>query len=587
MTQPPPPPNQPPGPPPNQPPGPPPQGGGFGAPQDPPPGFGAPTPPPQNPGYGHPQTPPQPPGYGYPQTPHGYPQAPGQQQPGYGHGYGYPTAPVRQPVPPQGGGRRLSTQAQIIIAAAVAVVLIIAAGVWYAAGSGDDPADDPKASAGATGGGQGGGAPAPDGAGEEEAPDNPRAKVAFQLPQPKITDTTDVNGSWITDKVFVKPGVNSIVGYDIARGTQLWTIPLPGQVCAASRHVKDNKTAFAFEAAKRVPPKNFEVCTEVAALDLAAGKLLWTKSTTGGKAGDRKVRFSEVTVGGGTVAAGGSDGGAAWDLATGKERWKPVVDSESCYDMGYGGGENLVAARKCGPYGSQWVTIQNLDPATGTPVSSFKMPTGVNYAAVVSTKPLVVAANVGDTATDGSGISDLFSVDEKTGKLKVKIAVDSGRFDGRCPTTEVEGCRRVVVGNGRVYLPTDEHEGAAEYGNTNEIVSFDLTTGKPTSDRADAGERYSMWPLRMDGGDIIAYKTPPYDKGGQIVSIDGATFKQTVLLENPGDKSVRDAERAFTKDYAEMRYAGGRLFISQSMLSRPSSVVPDEKRYLAVSYTTN
>ncbi|MFJ8649099.1 PQQ-binding-like beta-propeller repeat protein [Streptomyces sp. NPDC093546] len=582
MTQPPPPPSQPPNQPPNQPPGPPPQGG-----------FGAPTPPP-NQGYGYPQAPGQPPGYGYPQAPG---QAPGTvpgQQP---YGYGYPTAPLHQqppaqpPLPPQ-GGKKLSTQMQIIIAAAVAVVLIIAGGIWYATSSGDGgggKGDEAKgATSGATagqGGGDGGGK-APDGPGTEKAPANTRSKVAFQMPHPAVADLTTVVGSWTTDKAYVKSGVNSVVGYDLDKGTPLWTLALPGQVCAASRHVQDNKAAIGFEATKRVAPKYYQPCTEIGVVDLTTGKLLWSKSVAGAN-GDAKTRFTEVTVGAGTVAAGGTDGGAAWNLATGKELWKPQANTDQCFDMGYGGGQALVAARKCGPHNQQYVMIQNLDPASGRPLSQFKMPAGVEYVGIISTKPLVVAADVGDTAGDGSSISDLFSIDEKTGKLKVKIAVDAERFAGDCDSTMVEACSKVVVGNGRVYLPTEEHEGTGEaYGQTNEIVSFDLTTGKPTSDKAEAGERYSMFPLRMDGGNIIAYKEPPYDKGGQIVSIDGATFKQTVLMENPADKSVRDAEGSFSLDHAEIRYAAGRLFISERMISERSASSTDDTQYFVLAYTT-
>ncbi|MGW7365679.1 outer membrane protein assembly factor BamB family protein [Streptomyces sp. NPDC054841] len=609
MTQPPQPPNQPPQPPnqppnqppqaPNQPPQAPPQGGfgapqdpppgGFGAPQDPPPGgFGAPTPAPQNPGYGYPQTPPpgQPAGYGYPQAPGQSSTQPMGQQP---YGYGYPTQPAQpQYLPPQqgglGGGKKLNTQMQIIIAAVVAVVLIVGGGVWFASSGGDDSKkDDAK---GSTEGADGGKSKAIGGGGKEKAPANTAAKVAFQLPQPKVTDITSVVGSWVTDSAYVKTGINSVVGYDLAKGTVLWTIPLPGQVCAASRHATaDHKTAIAFEPAKRVPPKNYQTCTEVGAIDLKAGKLLWTKSAKG--TGDEKVRYNEITLSGNTVAAGGTDGGAAFDLGTGAIRWKPEANAENCYDMGYGGGEALVAARKCGEYGSQYVVIQPLNPATGAPASSFKMPAGVEYAGIVSTKPLVVAADVGDTAGDGSSISDFFVVDEKTGKLKVKIAADADRFAASCGSTEVEFCQSAVVGNGRLYLPTEEHEGGGEYGDTNEIVSFDLNTGKPTTDKADAGDRYTIYPLRMDGGNIIAYKKPPYDKGGQIISIDGGTFKQTVLLENPADESIRDAETSFSLDYAEIKYTNGRLFMSETMLSKPSSSASGDPEYLVLSFTTN
>ncbi|MEU2656565.1 PQQ-binding-like beta-propeller repeat protein [Streptomyces sp. NPDC007325] len=609
MTQPPPPPpNQPPGgfPPPNQPPG------GFGAPQDPAygqgqGGFGAPTPPPPppqgQPGYGYPQAPPpQQPGYGYPEQqqhqqpvppPYGYPNQPQppQQQP-----YGYPTAPQQHvPAPAPGGGKKLSATTLIVIAAVVAVALIVGGGVWYANSGTDEPTDakpsggtsqnqNPNGGGGeATTGGSGLG-----GNGKEKPGVDTGASLAFRIDVPKVPDTTPVDGSWLTDKTYVKTGVNSVVGYDLAKGTVSWTIPLAGQVCGASRHMTaDNKVPILFEESKRVAPRYYQSCNKVGMLDLNSGKLLWSASVSGG--GDEKARFSEVTLSGATVAAGGTDGGAAFDAATGKVRWKPQSDDQNCYDMGYGGGAGLVAVRKCGKYGAETILVQNLDPVSGKPLSQYKMPTGVKYASVVSTKPLVVAANVGDAADDGSSISDFFSLDEKTGKLRTKITANADRYAARCGSTSVEECQQVLVGDDRLYLPTEEHDGSTgEYGDeTNEIIAFDLATGRTAPEKADAGDGYTLMPLRMDGGDLIAYKVGPYDKGGQIVSVNAGTMKETLLLETPSDKGNRDIVSSFSITGAELLYADGRFFISATYANKPrESDSSFGKKYHAVSFAT-
>ncbi|WP_274559458.1 PQQ-binding-like beta-propeller repeat protein [Streptomyces spiramyceticus] len=594
---------QPPPPPPNEPPQ-----GGFGAPVPPPAGgFGAPTPPPADqpqPGYGYPQAPQSPqmppgqpgqqPGYGYPgqpgqpgqPDPYGQQQAYGQQPPPYGQQapygqqqpYTYP-----QGMPPQGGGGgKLNTTTVVIIAAAVALVLIIG-GIWYAS-SGDDTGkgDETKgSSAGTTGGGGGGDEkPAPDGAGKEQKPADVAAKVLFELPAPVVKESVaSVKGSWITDKAYVKSGLSEVVAHDFDKGAELWSIPLSGEVCAASRHVtKDNKTAIAFAGPKQ-SGQTYAQCTEVGVIDLDEGKLLWQKSV---KEGDEKITFQEITIGGDAVGAGGFSGGAAFDVATGKVRWQPKANAEQCRDVGYAGGEALATVRSCGSASDPQLSIEYLNPKDGTPLAKFKMPTGVENASIVSTKPLVAAADVGKTAGDGSGVTDFFSIDEKTGKLKARIAADAEKYEPRCRDTE--GCTKVVVGNGRIYLPTEEHEGSGGGGaRTNEIVSFDLATGKPTSDRADAGERYTMHPLRMDGGDIIAYKWPPYDKGGQIVSINGGSMKQTVLLENPVG-GFNSATSSFTKDGTEYRYADGRLFMGSELMSKPNG---SYKRYLALGFGTH
>ena len=85
-------------------------------------------------------------------------------------------------------------------------------------------------------------------------------------------------------------------------------------------------------------------CTQLAAVDLDAGKKLWTRTI---KSGDQPINFDNVTISGNTVAAGSTGGGAAFDISTGKALWAPKT-GDSCYDSGYGGGEKLVAVRKCG-----------------------------------------------------------------------------------------------------------------------------------------------------------------------------------------------------------------------------------------------
>ncbi|WP_405762027.1 PQQ-binding-like beta-propeller repeat protein [Streptomyces sp. NBC_00045] len=589
-------------PPPHQPPP-----GGFGAPQDPASGgFGAPPPvPPAAPQQppapqGAPQQPPVPPtvpagpavppqgqpAYGYPQQGYGYPQ---QQQPTPGTAvpppYGAPTAPMQAAQPPApagpgGGGNEKRTQLMIVGAALLAIVLIIAGGFWYVSDDGDGGGGSPTAN-GSTGGDK----PAGGTSGSEKAPANTKSKPLFNQPNPTPEEVVTVAGSWLTDSTYVKSDVAKVVGYNTVDGGKKWEVPLPGELCGATKHVSDNKTAIIFRPTKPTPENKYPACTEVGVIDLAAGKLLWSSNAKGATTGDKPASYYEVTLSGQTVAAGGTSGGAAWNLADGKSLWTPKVDGEGCYDSGYAGGEALGVIRKCGRGDNQTLYAQTLDPATGAQTASYKLSPGIEWASIVSTKPLIVAADVGKTAKNATGVSDLFVVDPK-GELKARISLASGNFGGKCGGTEVEKCSGFVVGNGKVYLPSIEHQGKEAAGRTNELLSFDLETGKQTTDRADAGERYTMFPLRMDGANIIAYKVPPYDKGGQVVSIDGTTMKETVLMENPAEKTSRSAETAFSPDYSEYRYHNGKLFISRTTARKPYSDKGDPE-YLFVSFSAS
>ncbi|MFI6940282.1 PQQ-binding-like beta-propeller repeat protein [Streptomyces sp. NPDC050418] len=590
--------------------------GGFGAPQDPPPGgFGAP----QDPGYGYPQTPPPPSGQpATPPPPAGPPSTPPPGQPGYGYpqapapGQVYPTpapgqqigygAPAGQPQPGQpygaqpqqpygtyqqpgavpggpagnGGGKKLNTQMMIIIAAVVAIALIIGGGVFIA--TKDDGGKKDESKQGQTDGGtkggegeQGGG-----GGGKEKKPAGD-SQVLFNVPAPEVKgdDSITVKGSWLTEKTYAKVGMYEIVGYAPDSGEKLWTIPLDGEVCSSSPHVsEDGITAVLFQEGKPTKSDKYKPCTQVAAIDVDNGKKLWQE---GAKNADTDMNLSQVTVGGNLVGASSASGGAAWDLKTGGIKWQPRA-SDKCQDQGYGGGKTLVAISRCGAdFDDAPRKVQPLDDE-GKPISSFTLPSGIKWAAIASTDPLVVAV---DSTGESKGPTDYFSIDAKTGKMRAKIAVNPEEIMSDCDATNAEPCSQLAVGKDQLFLATEEHEGSSEYGRTNEIVSYDLATGKPTGKKADAGDKYSIFPLRMDGDNVIAYKIPPYDKGGQIVSIDGKSFKQTVFLENPSDEAVRDAETSFSTSHAEYRYANGKLFISDVYASKPLS--SDDTNYLVVA----
>ncbi|MFI6547059.1 PQQ-binding-like beta-propeller repeat protein [Streptomyces prunicolor] len=591
---------QPPPPPPNQPPQ-----GGFGPPQDQPPqqppqapGYGYPqAPPPQQPVYGYPQAPqppqgpPQaapPPGYGYPgQQPNPYvqPQQPNAygQQPGYGYPGQQPTMPLHpQPGQPGGGGRKFGASAVIITAAVVAIALIVGGGIWYSSSSGKDDDTKKTATAGGTTGGTNDKGGTTSG-GKEKVPANPASKVLFEVPMPKVSDTMVTSGSWLTDKVYAKSGSAEVVGYNRDTGAKQWTIKLPGPVCQATKHTTtDGRTAILYEPAMPTEDKPSHGCSQIAALDLNTGTKLWTKTAN---SGDQPISFENVTVSANTVAVGSTDGGAAFDISTGKVLWSPKATD--CYDAGYGGGAKLVAVRRCGTYDSPTLHIQTIDPVSGKVLSDYKMAQGIEYASIVSTDPLVVAADVGDSAGDGSGVSDFFSIDNKTGALRSHIPAPGKQYAARCDgITRVEYCAELAVGNDRLYVPTEEHDGSGDsYSQTNEIVAFDLATGKQTGQRADAGDGYTITPLRMDGSNLLAYKSPPYNKGGQVVSIDGTSFKETKLLENPSTETVRSAETTFLPDYAEILYGDGHLYMSSVYADKASSSSTADKD-LAIAFGT-
>ncbi|MEU4998318.1 PQQ-binding-like beta-propeller repeat protein [Streptomyces sp. NPDC021622] len=605
-------------PPPNEPPQ-----GGFGAPQDPPPaGFGKAPEPNPNPGYGYPQAPgtpppaqpptPPPPPQGQPpqgQPNYGYPQAPGTPPPGQPQGYGYPGQPGQpgqpygqqppygayqqqpptmpmapQPGSPGGsGGGGLSGQMKIIIGAVVAIALIVGGGVFYATTSGkDDTEASSEGSSGGKGGDgekKGGGGSAQGGPGKEKVPANTAGKIVMQLPQPEVPkdDVWSIKGSWLTEGVYAKAGVNKIVGYDSATGKELWTRPLKGQTCAASPEItKDGVAAVAYEEAKRNKSGDHETCSQISGIDLKNGELLWTEEV---KEGSSAARVEELTISGSTVAVGTSAGGAAFGAANGDHLWEPEVGSK-CQDEGYAGGEQLVAVRKCGDYDDEKLSIELLNSKSGDAEWTYPVTPGVDNAKIISTNPVVYGQDTQEITS--SGATDVFSLDDG-GKLRAKISLPDGKYDHNCEVNVVHDCTSIAVGNDKLYVPTRQHDGGGDgYSQTNEIIAFSLATGKTTGDRADAGEDGEMFPIRMDGGNILAYKDGGYNKGSQVVSIDGKTMKETKLLETPAAEAVGSAISSMVPKSNELLYGDGKLFLGKELISKPYS--KDEKEYTALGF---
>ncbi|MFF4408145.1 hypothetical protein [Streptomyces sp. NPDC001404] len=558
-----------------------------GAPQTPPPpppsapgGFG----PPQQPagGYGYPQTAPPaaPGGYGYPQTPppaaggYGYPQTPPPAAPG---GYGYPQQGPGGPQYPAGpaapapGGPKKKAPVAAIVGGAVALALLAGGGIWYAVGGSSDNGGT-KTDSSQAGGPQGGGG------GGKDAPKTIDGKMLFSVDSPQVDDLVSVKGTWVTGQVFAKSDVYKVVGYGLSGGKK-YEIPLDGEICWASQQVtSDGKTAVLVKDSKPTPDKKYGgSCNQVVALDLNNGKKLWQKAA---KAGDQPVNFGEVTVGGGTVAAGGTSGGAAWSLSDGKELWTPKA-GDDCRDDGYGGGSKLVAVRRCGDYARPQMQVQTLDPATGGIKSTYKVPAGLNYVHVVSTDPLVVAVDAGDHT--GSAASDFLAIDDsaKEGTLRSKVSTQNGKFTPKCESTNVEGCKKVVVSKDTLYLPTQEHQSgnSQEVGRVTDIVGFGLSDGQSRG-KVSGAPGSSITPLSLDrDGYLVAYQDPTYKAGGMVIRIDPKTFKTDVLMKNPVD--TIEAERKLSPNYQDVVWSQGRLYMGNGFANKAG---PLGKDYLALVF---
>ncbi|MGW6274294.1 outer membrane protein assembly factor BamB family protein [Streptomyces sp. NPDC055060] len=519
--------------------GPVPPQGGFG-----PPPQGAFGPPPQG-GFGPPPQG-QAPGFGPPLAP-----------PPSGFGPHQAYQPIPAPGPPQGGGRgRSGRRTAIVVSVVAALALIVGGGVWYATSAGGGPKDKTAAKPGGDGGAPGYEKP------RETPPANPKAFFTTKAVQPKLPKgetTWKAQGSWLTDKVYAKASVEAIVGVDATTGKGLWRLPKPGESCAGSPDLGKGNVAVVVTGAKVHDDRGFkDACTEITAFDVDTGDKLWTKSITIGYQ-KKKTAFNQVTISGDTVAVGGLYGGAAFDLRSGDVRWEPK-QGDKCRDVGYGGGERLVAVRSCGDYGSERFQVQLLDPATGKSKWTHKLPAGVRSPSVVSVDPVVVALDSGEISS--SGATDVFSLGEK-GERRTRIALPDDKYLHTCGTASiVQDCKGIAAGNGKLYVPTKPRDGVKEFSSTNDIVVFSLATGKTTGEKVEAGDSSPIFPIRMDGGNVLVYKSGPY---AQVVSLDGRNLKKETVLLDAGTRPT-----AVPPLLSELRFHRNKLFLSSDLLAQYS-----------------
>jgi PQQ-like domain len=584
MTQP---PNQPPqggfGAPQNQPP----QGGGFGAPQTPPAqgGFGVPPntpgvhqgtpgapgippmpPPPSQP----PATPPQQPqpGYGYPQQPgpygtpgpYGYPQQPGPYgaapQPGYGHPQQppYPGMPGTAP----GGTPASKAKPALIIGAAVAALLLIG-GTVYAVTSGDgggkkkpvaQQSDDPKQPASASPSASGGGDdPENLNAGRKAG----EAKVLWYKSAPDAPGSgADAPGMWVTGKTVVKAAYKQVFAYGVGDGRPAWDpVSFPQKICAVTPQKSDDgKVVVAYMSGSDDKAQ----CNQLQQIDLDTGQKGWSGKVDKRGAFDIEVEIN-LSISGRTLMVGRVGSGTAYDIDSGKKLYGKGDYSGSCSPTGYAGGAGrLIQASSCAPYApNEHDEIQELDPATGKVKWSQPVKKGWEVTKVYSLDPLVVYLTNPDKKAWN------ISTFTKDGKFRSEVEVDE-KFAPRCGFLDrnLQGCQGVAADADTLYLPTDTTSSA------NEIVAISLTTGKAEW-RAKSPADEPMYPVKTEGGKLVAYVQPSYDAGGQVVSIPvtGSSHRATKLLQNPqGTAEIEDSFYDGVVDWAD-----GRFFISAGRLS--------------------
>ncbi|WP_328926086.1 PQQ-like beta-propeller repeat protein [Streptomyces sp. NBC_00190] len=531
-----------------------------------------PNQPPTPSGYGHLPGPPQP-GYGYPQqgeNPYAQqpPTAPQQgenpyaqqpptapQQPAY-----YPPPPPGLPGMPQpSSGMTPKKKRGVLIAASVAAVLVAGTVAYVGFLKDDKDPKPPVAQESTSPDAKPSGSPSVDngdgsgnGAGEGDlnsARKQGEDKVLW-LKTAKIDGPgvgADTDGQWVVGDTVAKTVWKNLTGYGAADGKEKWTISFPGDICAVTDQMTaDGKTVVLF----RNGESDTADCNQMRMVDLKAGKEGWTKEVPKDGIFDLFAGPS-LSLTGDAVSVNRVTRASVFKVSTGDKLF--ATPSEGCMTGSYlGGNGKMIGIATCQD-ADRTVEVKDADPATGKSTWSFKLPKGFKVSSVYSVDPLVL--DIGNEEKKERSIV----VIGPDGKQRATVTGE-GSFASGCKSSfsrSLQGCAAGLVDSNTLYLPT-----ATEAGTGNEIVAFDLASGKAKW-RTPAGDKRTLTLVEAANGQLIAYRKAEYDKGGEVLSIPAAGGEPTALLRHPSGPAA-PVESSFYSPKAD--YVDGRFFLSVTHL---------------------
>ncbi|WP_411106852.1 PQQ-binding-like beta-propeller repeat protein [Streptomyces sp. cmx-4-9] len=525
-----------------------------------------PPPPPNQPptpsGYGHLPGPPQP-GYGYPaQGDNPYAQtSPYGQPPAPPAGYGYPPPPPGVPgVPPGAPGMPPKKKKRTaLIAASVAAALVVTAVVYvgFFRGDGDDPkqpvaqssppVDEKPSGSPSVDQGDGSG----NGAAQEDlnAGRKPGEDKVLWLKTSKVDGPgagVDAEGQWVVGDTVAKSVWKSVTGYGAADGKEKWKIDFPAEICAVTDGTTtDGKTVVLFKDGE----SDSANCNQMRMIDLKAGKEGWSKEVPKEGLFDLFAGPS-LSLSGDTVAVNRVTRSTVFKVGTGDRLFG--TPAEGCQAGTYlGGNGKMIGIATCQDADST-VEVQGTDPATGKPAWSFRLPKDFKVTSVYSVDPLVL--DIGNEAKKERSIVVL----GPDGKQRTTVSGE-GKFATGCGSAFSRSfqCTTGLVDSNTLYLPT-----ATSAGTGNEVVAFDLGTGK-VKWRTPAGDKRTLTPIAAANGQLVLYRKAEYDQGGEVLTVPAAGGTPTPVLRHPSGASA-PVESSFYSPKTD--YVDGRFFISASRL---------------------
>ncbi|MGW7334310.1 outer membrane protein assembly factor BamB family protein, partial [Streptomyces sp. NPDC054840] len=358
----------------------------------------------------------------------------------------------------------------------------------------------------------------------------------------------DAAGQWVIGDTVVKSVWKNLTGYSVTDGKEKWTLPFPALICSvAAQATPEGRTAVMY----RDGEGDNTSCNQLRVVDLKTGKEVWSKEVP--KEGLFDIFTSpSLAMTGDTLAVSRGGTASAFKISNGDKLFANPR-AEGCIPDSYEAGNGkMIALATCTDKEAN-TEVHGVDPVTGAKAWAYRLPAKFKVTSIYSVNPTVI--DIGDEAAKKRAIVVLGPDGKQTATVTGEGSFAIGCGAGIIRTLST--CPSAVVDNNTLYLPTETASGAA-----NEIVAFDLATGKAKW-RTPAGDKRTLTPLKAVDGQLIAYRKADSEQGGEVISIPPAGGTPTALLRHPSGPAA-PIESAFYSP--RMDYVDGRFFVSVTHL---------------------
>ncbi|WP_432005391.1 PQQ-binding-like beta-propeller repeat protein [Streptomyces parvus] len=520
------------------------------------------------------QPPPQQ-GFGAPYEPRpGVYGDPGQPQPGpYGQQPGPYGQPPQPQIPPPSTGGRSRGRLVGLVAAVLAGVLVIGAGVWFVVGGDDEPDGKKPVAKESTAPKQPGAGssrkktPAAEAAEINKGRKEGEAKVRWiQKNGVDVPVGASALGPWTTGGIVAKAMYRTVSGYSLEDGSQKWSLRLPTDVCAApTQPTADGKIVIGL-LADTSPAQN---CDKLQMIDLATGEAGWSVTIDRAVQNDL-LRYVVMAISGDVVTIGGLRRAEAYRVSDGKHLWGKLPGP--CEVEGFAGGAVMLASVICPAQSKGAIDkeVRRIDPVTGRTLWTYKVRKDWNVDAIYSVDPPVIFLRNGPLVGGTSAIAVL----NDDGTARSQPVPGGDTLEGLCPGKErdlgwnLDICMGAAVDTetDTLYVTTKRRPVGRTKSRpvvrwfTNDVVAFDMSTGKKKW-KVPSPATQTLMPLRVEGGKVLMYLSPPdpktQDVGGGIMALGPQGGTPQPILRHPA--SAAATERTF--DEPIVLHADGRSLL--------------------------